>query len=612
MGSGAVSGMAVYQGLQPNRDKFQFTMLALDARLHQLPRAVARVLAYLMVCVAAFTPCTYGQCSFAASAVGEPLTYAIEPAVVNRKPILHVTLEFRGGRAGIVELELPSDWAGQSHLEGQVTNLRAVSSDTVVLDTPRPSIKTLGFPPNQSVKISYDLARDWEGVFEHPMQFRAVLEPTYFEFTTQNALVHPKLNPTEVVTVHFDWQKLPADWTLETSFGADDRCQSFTGLWNRVNEALFAGGDFRVHRVALGNQSLVVAIRGKWSFTDEEAIAQIQKILEVEREFWHDHDFPYYLVTLKPYGVRSGSSDGSAFTNAFWLYLGGDSFSYDVQYLLAHEGFHAWNPHKMGVMKGPGVSEKWFAEGFTVYYADVLLLRAGLLSLPEYVEHVNRGIRDYESSPVKNLTNKEIVTRYEENSVDQLPYVRGPIVALWLDAQIREQSKNKLSLDAVMLTLARQGTENPLVELSSERVLRVAGKYLNRTSRKTLLRLVEEGASVPIPDFPKNPCIRLATEELPLFDLGFDGDVLRSKKLVAGVREDSEAFKAGVRDGQEVLGVSVNWGDVSKPVRLTVRAVSGQLRIEYFPKGKTVSVPQYRTDEEAWTLTPERCTFQFN
>jgi len=150
------------------------------------------------------------------------------------------------------------------------------------------------------------------------------------------------------------------------------------------------------------------------------------------------------------------------------------------------------------------------------------------------------------------------------------------------------------------------------MELSSERVLRVAGKYLNRTSRKTLLRLVEEGASVPIPDFPKNPCIRLATEELPLFDLGFDGDVLRSKKLVAGVREDSEAFKAGVRDGQEVLGVSVNWGDVSKPVRLTVRAVSGQLRIEYFPKGKTVSVPQYRMDEEAWTLTPERCTFQFN
>src|SRR5258708_27403447 len=170
-------------------------MLALDARLHQLPRTVTRVLVYLMVCVAAFTSCTYGQCSFATSSVGEPLTYVIEPVVLNVKLILRVTLEFMGGRAGTVELELPSDWAGQSHLERQVTNLRAISSGTVVLDTPRPSVKTLRFPPNQSVKISYDLARDWEGVFEHPMQFRAVLEPTYFEFTTQNALVHPNLNP---------------------------------------------------------------------------------------------------------------------------------------------------------------------------------------------------------------------------------------------------------------------------------------------------------------------------------------------------------------------------------------------------------------------------------
>jgi predicted metalloprotease with PDZ domain len=355
-----------------------------------------------------------------------------------------------------------------------------------------------------------------------------------------------------------------------------------------------------------------VAIRGKWNFTDAEAVAQIQKILEAEREFWHDHDFPYYLVTLKPYDVRSGSSDGSAFTNAFWLYLGGDSFSYDVQYMLAHEGFHAWNPHKMGVLKKRGVSEKWFAEGFTVYYADVLLLRAGLLPLPEYVERVNRRIRDYESSPVKNLTNKEIVTRYEENSVNQLPYVWGPIVALWLDAQIREQSRNKSSLDAVMLTLARQGTENPAVELSSERILRVAGKHLNRTSRKQLLSLVEEGVDIPIPDFPKDACLRLAKEELPLFDLGFNGDVLRSKKLVMGVREDSEAFKAGVRDGQEVLGMSIYWNDVSKPVRLTVRATSGQQRIEYLPKGKTLSVPQYRVDKEVWASTPERCTLQSN
>src|SRR5260370_17461118 len=115
----------------------------------------------------------------------------------------------------------------------------------------------------------------------------------------------------------------------------------------------------------------------------------------------------------------------------------------------------------MGGREGLGVREKWLAGGFSVYYADVLLLRAGLLSLPEYVERVNRRIRDYESSPVKNLTNKEIVTRYAKTGVDQLPYVRVPIVPLCLDLQIRKQFMNKLSLYPVMLTLALQDPNTP-------------------------------------------------------------------------------------------------------------------------------------------------------
>lgn len=588
-------------------------MLTLDAQLGPLPRVGLRALACLMVLVASISSRTYGQCNFAGSFVGEPLTYSFEPLVREGKLVLTVKLEFRGGPGGSAELVLPSNWAEQFHLEEQVGNFRALSSETVVLGTALPSVKMLRFPPKQSVKISYELTKDWEGSFVHPKQFRAVLEPTHFEFTTPNALVHPKLNPTDMVSAHFDWQKLPADWTLETSFGADDRCQSFTGLWDKVENALFAAGDFRVHRGAVSGQPVVVAIRGKWSFTDEDFVEQIERILKAEREFWHDHDFPYYLVTLSPYDIQSGGSDGSGFTNAYWLFHPwGDTLSYDVQYHLAHEAFHSWNPHKIGIVKEPAASVKWATEGFTVYYGDVLLLRAGLLPLPEYIERLNKRILDYKSFPLKSLTNNELVARYDERSVNQLPYVRGPILALWLDAQIRQESKGKSSLDTALLTLAREASKNPAVELTSERVLRAADKDLNPKSRKQLLSLVEKGESIPIPDFPKNPCVRLDSVNFPLFDLGFDGDVLLSKKLVANVRENSEAFKAGVRDGQEVSGMSVYWNDVSKPVRLTVRTASGQQRIEYFPKGKTVSVPQYRVNKEVWISTPETCSFPSN
>lgn len=568
----------------------------------------------LMTCATAFAARCHGQCSFPQSSASGALTYIFQPTVTDGKLIIRVNVEFQGGRKGTADLELPSEWAGQSHLESEVTNLRAVSSNTVILDTPRRNIKTLRFSPNHVVTLSYDLEKDWSGAFEYPKQFRVVLEPEFFEFNTQNALVHPKLNRTDVVTVHFDWTGLPADWRLATSFGIEDRCQSFSGLWHKVNDALFAGGDFRLHRITVAGQLLVVAIRDKWPFADDEAVERIQKIVAAERNFWHDNNFPYYLITIKPFDAQKGSTDGSAFTNAFWLYLlRSQDFSYGVQYLLAHESFHAWNPHKMGPIPEPGESVHWFTEGFTVYYSDLLLVRADLLSVPEYVERLNRRIYDYASSPVKNLSNQEMVARYhEDGSLSQLPYIRGAVIALWLDAQIRKESKHRFSLDTVMHGLVRDTSKDPRRPLTTQRVLRAAAKYLNVEAVQILSRFIGKGETIPIPDFPLSSCARLTVDQIPSFDLGFDREILLAKNRVSGVNPESEAFKAGLRDGQEVVGMSIYWNDVSKPVRLKIRPADGQQTIEYFPRGKTIPVPQYHIDEKAWTSTPEECAFARN
>jgi len=80
---------------------------------------------------------------------------------------------------------------------------------------------------------------------------------------------------------------------------------------------------------------------------------------------------------------------------------------------------------------------------------------------------------------------------------------------------------------------------------------------------------------------------------LPLaeFELGVDREALLSRHIITGVKEDSEACRVGLRDGQQVSGTSIYWNDASKPVKLTVVGKT----IQYFPRGKTVkSVPQYR------------------
>jgi predicted metalloprotease with PDZ domain len=367
------------------------------------------------------------QCDFVRPSRNPVLKNTFEPTLNDGKLTIHIRLDFAGGRNGTAELDLPSDWAGQSHLETGIRNLKALSAHTVLLDTPPSNLKTLRFSMGSYVAVSYDLLKDWNGPLEYPKQFRPVLERDFFEFNTQNALVRPKFGPSDIVTVFLDWRNLPISWKLATSFGTNAHCQAFTGPWHKMMNALFAGGDFRIHSAGTAGQQLVLAIQGNWPFSDEEALDKIQKIIWAERKFWQDEDFPYYLITLKAFEGDNGGSNGSAFTNAFWLYLSRDStFSYGIQKLLAHESFHAWSPYKMGPIPEPSVGVHWFTEGFTVYYSDLLLLRVGSLSLAEYLDRVNRNLADYELSPEKSLSNDEIVVRYQhENSIDQLTYIRG-------------------------------------------------------------------------------------------------------------------------------------------------------------------------------------------
>jgi hypothetical protein len=128
----------------------------------------------------------YGQCTDTLIADNK-LTYTFVPVISGEKLIFHVTLSFAVLSGGKSELELPSSWAGETGLEFQVANLSALSPDTVISEGSHSGSKTLHYPPNSAVTIAYDLTKDWSGPFIHPKQFRAVLTPLYFEFTTQNA-----------------------------------------------------------------------------------------------------------------------------------------------------------------------------------------------------------------------------------------------------------------------------------------------------------------------------------------------------------------------------------------------------------------------------------------
>jgi len=458
--------------------------------------------------------------------------------------------------------------------------------------------------------------KDWDGPLNGDTRFRADLSTDYFHLIGVAALVHPELRGFTTVDVHFDWQKLPPTWSLATSFGTATRCQSFHGRWQEAVNSLFVGGDYRIYRTTISGNALDFAIRGKWHFSDEEWVNQVRKIVEFERTFWRDNDFPYFLVTLTPLGQDHGSIGGTALTNAFMMHLSRlDALTSEPLETLAHETFHTWNPYKVGYPPGSDYPVSWFFEGFTAYYADVMLFRAGLISFSDYVASINEKLRKYELNEGMDVTLQDFIRRHsaDHSVLDQLDSRRGAVLAMWMDATVRQKTGDRSSLDNLMFDLVRQNAAYELhhdgkpMAITNKRIFQAASQYLRRDSRKKLRRYVEQGGSIPIPEAALGPCVQSRVEASPKFDLGFDSKSTQGDGVVFGVEPSSEAYKAGLRDGQRLVGWSFSRGDTSREVRLRIMTDHGDQVLKYYPRGAEVSPQQFSLDSARYSADPENC-----
>jgi predicted metalloprotease with PDZ domain len=262
----------------------------------------------------------------------------------------------------------------------------------------------------------------------------------------------------------------------------------------------------------------------------------------------------------------------------------------------------------MGATPDSSITMSWFTEGFTTYYQDLLLLRAGMREFPDYVQRINENLRKYWFSPARNATNQEVIERHHiDSATDDIPYTRGAITALWLDWKIRETTHGKASLDDLMFDLVRQVRKRKPA-LTADRVFGAARKYIDADAIEQLRAYVELGKTIEVPTAALGPCATVELDDIPPFELGIDRDALVSRRVVSGVKPGSAAYQAGLRDGQQVIGTSIYMNDVSKPVKLTIRTEVGAKTIQYYPRGTSSSpVPQYHLSAAA-LANPDQCT----
>jgi predicted metalloprotease with PDZ domain len=225
-------------------------------------------------------------------------------------------------------------------------------------------------------------------------------------------------------------------------------------------------------------------------FDGTKLLADTQKICEAEIRFWHGSKkppFQNYLFMLNAVDDGYGGLEHRNSTALICkrqdlphLALPGESGVFKpsdgyttLRGLISHEYFHTWNVKRLRPAEFESyrydqenyTSLLWFFEGFTSYYDDLLLRRAGLLDNAAYLKLLNKTINQVMQTPgrlVQSVAEASFDAwvkyyRQDENTPNATVsyYTKGSLVALCLDLTLRAQAQPEkvANLDVVMRAL---------------------------------------------------------------------------------------------------------------------------------------------------------------
>jgi predicted metalloprotease with PDZ domain len=212
-----------------------------------------------------------------------------------------------------------------------------------------------------------------------------------------------------------------------------------------------------------------IVIWGHGNEDEDRLVADTRRIVEIQRDFFGGLPYEHYLFLLH---LTDGRGGGLEHHNSASNMLGRWSFRPERAYerylsLTSHELFHAWNvkrlrPETLGPFDYSAENYTrllWAMEGVTSYYDELLLVRAGLMAPERYLEKVADEIVRLQEQPGRHLQSLEQSSfdtwiklyRPDENSTNSSIsyYLKGSLVCLLLDLEIRRRSEGACSLDDV-------------------------------------------------------------------------------------------------------------------------------------------------------------------
>jgi predicted metalloprotease with PDZ domain len=537
--------------------------------------------------------CIYLVCSifiFTACTSKKTIYYTVSSNVNDSIPSLKVTLECTAEKNGETTLLFLDRAWGENGLHKVLRNLKSLNEGVEIIQNKDSGWIRLKHPVTlKKIRFEYDIIQDIELPLTSRKTYRPIIQQDYFHVFSHNLFMLPRAytpNSDAPFNVQIQWKGFEDSFALINTFDANAKTQKIENTNERsFHSGLFIGGDFRHYPITIQNNTVAYAIRGQWEkLQDTTMVSILKKTITVQRDFWKDHSQKHFTVTTIPTHQEQGSSfQGTGLTNAFATSAGNNEHLEleGLVYLFNHELQHNWIGHT--IRNANEEEQYWFSEGFTDYYTikNIAKNRIHDLDGSYFIKQFNQTIKTLYASPVKEAPNSEINydNFWTNHDYEKLPYRRGAIFAFYLDHKIRKDHNNQKSLDDLMLAIKKDALQNDQ-RIDHRYFIQKANTFLNDDITPFFTQHIINGEWFDL----KAIFTEFGHEFSPttvVFDLGFTFS--EDKKTIADIDPTSNAYKAGLREGDRITLRSYYNGYTAYEATFKVRKGKEEILYKYFP-----------------------------
>lgn len=519
--------------------------------------------------------------------------------------LLHVTMDFSTPGRDAVLLSLPAWTPGAYEIANYSRDVigfdaragaTALQWDKIDYDTWR--VEPAGA---KAITVSFDFLADSLD------NANSWTKPDFAFFNGTNVLLYPEGRGFDFpATVSIETEP---GWTIATSMTPADAPRTYhAGNYHDLVDMPFFVGRFDLDSAEIAGRWVSVATYPSKMLAGP-ARAQfwndLRQIFPAEIAVTGETPYDRYTVEIvfdSSYAGASALEHQSSHMGIYTPLIIGNPV---MPSITAHEIFHLWNVKRMrpaGMVpyrydRPEPTPWLWVSEGITDYYADLTLVRGGIIDSTGFLDLTQTKISNVAQEPAVSLEDASLTTWvHPRDGTEYIYYDKGSLAGLLLDIMIRDASDNQHSLDDVMRDVYRSTYEARHRGFTSDdwwgAVSRAAG---GRSFADFYSRYIDGREPFPYATVLPLAGLQLLTDSTrePRIGVYTQGDSLGA--LVVQVDSGSAAAAAGVAVGDILVHVGgISAADPTFGARFRARyadEVGQSIPLTVIRHGQTLTLP---------------------